>query len=144
MFALVAKNAEETWDVWDIVNIPDRFADRKERIQDAIASGLPIVGMDLTAYREKATSGAIYDGVDFSGGITYSKLETNNKNYDEVTQYGYLCDSTIILIAYSQPGTIRDEQLSAIFDGETTIVEIPEGTDVKVGDIWDGQEFISI
>lgn len=144
MFALVAKNAEETWDVWDIVNIPNYLPDRKERIQNAIASGLPIVGMDLTAYRETATSGAVFDGVDFSGGTIHPKLKNNNQNWDDLTQYGYICDSTIILIAYSQPGTIRDEQLSAIFDGETTIVEVPEGTDVKVGDIWNGQEFISI
>lgn len=144
MFALVAKNAEETWDVWDIVNIPNYLPDRKERIQNAIASGLPIVGMDLTAYRETATSGAVFDGVDFSGGTIHPRLKSDNKNWDDFTQYGYICDNTIILVAYGQPGTIRNEQMSAIFDGETTIVEVPEGTDVKVGDIWNGQEFISI
>ena len=144
MFALVAKNAEETWDVWNIVNIPNQFADRKQRIQNAIASGLPIIGMDLTAYRETATSGAVFDGVDFSGGAVHPKIRNNDDNWDTWTQYGYICDNTIILIAIGQLGTIKNEQMSAIFDGETTIVEIPEGTDVKVGDIWDGQEFISI
>ncbi len=142
MFALVAKNAEGTWDVWDHLDIP--IPDRKQRVLDAIASGLPIVGMDLTAYRETATSGAIFDGVDFSGGVTHPMTRNPNRSWDSFTQYGYICNNTIILVAYGQPGTIRNEQMSAIFDGETTIVLIPEGTDVKVGDIWDGENFITI
>ena len=142
MFALLAKNDEGTWDVWETLDIP--LADRKQRLQEALESGLPIVGMDLTAYKETATSGAVFDGVDFSGGSVHPRLRSNNTSWDDFTQYGYICDNTIVLIAYGTPGTIRDDQMSAIFDGETTVVGIPEGTDVKVGDIWDGQEFISI
>ena len=142
MFALLAKNDEGTWDIWEILDIP--IPERKQRIQDAIASGFPIVGMDLTAYKETATSGAVFDGVDFSGGAVHPKLRNSNQDWDNFTQYGYICDNTIVLVAYGQPGTIRNEQMSAIFDGETTIVEIPEGTDVKIGDIWDGENFITI
>ena len=144
MFALLAKNDEGTWDIWETVNIPDTFPDKQARIKDALASGLPITGMDLTAYREKATSGAVFDGEDFSGGDIHPKIKGGNDNWDNHTQYGYICDNKIILVAFGQSGTIRNDQMSAIFDGETTIVEVPEGTDVKVGDIWDGEEFISI
>ena len=143
MFALLAKNSEGTWDVWETLDIP--LADRKERLLDALDSGLPITGMDLTEYRETATSGAVFDGTDFSGGAIHPRLRSSKADdWEGLTQYGYICDNTIVLIAYGQSGTLRDEQLAAIFDGETTIVGIPEGTDVKVGDIWDGEEFISI
>jgi hypothetical protein len=144
MFALVAKNAEGTWDVWDIVNMPPSLSDRIQRIENAIASDLPIVGMDVTAYGETATSGAVFDGVDFSGGKEHQLKKVANPRWDTWTQYAYIWDNTIILVMFGTLGTPRNEQMSAIFDGETTIALIPEGTDVKVGDIWDGENFISI
>jgi hypothetical protein len=143
MFALIVKNDEETWDIYLTVVFPNHFSDRIKRIENAIASGLPIVGMDLTAYRERATSGAVFDGVDFSGGAVHPMTRNGNNNWDTLTQYGYICNNTLLLILFSQPGTERDNEYQAIFDSETTIVEVPEGQIAQVGDIWDGEKVIN-
>lgn len=143
MIALIVKNDEETWDIYNAGNIPKHFPDRIKRIENAIASGLPIVGMDLTAYKERATSGAVFDGVDFSGGVVHPSLRNNNQNWDDLTQYGYICNNILLLILYSESGTERDNEYQAIFNSETTIVKIPEGQTAKVGDIWDGKKVIN-
>lgn len=142
MYALIVKNDEETWDIYNALDkIP--IPDREERLANAIASGLPITPMVLTPYRETATSGAVWDGQEFTGGAVHPMTLNGNSNWDTMTQYGYICNNTLLLILFSQPGTERDNEYQAIFDSETTIVKIPEGQTAQVGDIWDGEKVIN-
>lgn len=144
MYAFIVKNEEGTWDIWntlDMIPMPDR----EKRLADAVASGLPITGMDLTPYRETATSGAVWDGEKFEGiGNVHPVTRNPDADWDIVTQYGYICDNTLLIIFYSQVGSIQDDKYKAIFDGETSIIRVPDDEDVKVGDIWDGTQVISV
>jgi hypothetical protein len=141
MYAFIVKNDQDTWDIWETMGtIP--IQDREERLQNYLQSEFPIIGMDLTAYQETATSGAFFDGTDFIGGAIHPFTRNENADWNFITQYGYICDNVLLLIMYGQPGTDRDEQLSAIFQSETSIINVPEGQTAKVGDIWDGEKVI--
>lgn len=143
MYAFVVKNDEGTWDIFrtlDKIPIPDR----EERLANAIASKRPITGMDLTPYRETATSGALWDGEKFSGGAVHPMTKNANNNWEDMTQYGYICDNVLLIIFYSQPGTDQDDQFQAIFNSETTIVKLPDGQTAKFGDIWDGKKVVVV
>lgn len=143
MYAFIVKNDEGTWDIYNHIDkIPD--PKREERLSNAVDSGLPITGMILTKYKETATSGAVWDGKKFSGGVKHVKALNPDTDWSTITQYGYICDNTLLIIFYSELGTVHDDKMQAIFDGETTIVRIPEGQDVKIGDIWDGTQVISV
>ena len=138
MYALLVKNSQNTWDVWSkIDDIPVPV--RKERIETALASGLPITGLDLTEYGTQVRSGAVYNGTEFTGGDNRSIPEGSNLNL-----YSYVCNDTIILICLGQPNTELNDQMAAIFQSETTLIKVPEGQTAKVGDIWDGTNIISI
>lgn len=143
MYAFIVKNDENTWDIYNTLDaIP--APDREQRLADAVTSGLPITGMVLTPYGEKATSGSIWDGENFSGGAVHPMTINPNGNWDKVTQYGYLCDNVLLIIFYSQSGSDHDHKMQAIFNSETTIIKIPEDQEVKIGDIWDGTQIISV
>lgn len=140
MYAFIVKNDEGTWDIWNHIHkIPDPV--REERLANAVASGLPIVGQVLTPYQETVSSGAVWDGKKFTGGTPRSMPVGG---WETITSYGYVCDNTILIIFYSQPGTNQDDKYQAIFDGETTIVKLPDGQTAEVGDIWDGNEVVSV
>lgn len=141
MYAFIVKNDENTWDIYEtLTKIPKQ--DREEKLANAVASGLPITGMDLTPYKETAASGAVWNGKNFTGGS--SKIYDKNANWDLITQYGYLCDNVLLLMWYAQKGTEGDNKLQAIFNSETTIIKVPEDQTAKIGDLWDGTQVISV
>ena len=141
MYAFLVKNSQNTWDVWRTMpTIP--ILDREERLQSALASGMPITGMILTPYKENATSGATWNGENFVGiGNVHPFADT--EDWSVVSQYGYICNNVILVIMYGQPGTVQDEQFQAVFNSETTIINVPENQTANVGDIWDGSQIIS-
>lgn len=143
MYAFIVKNDQGTWDVWDTMGtIP--IQDREERLQSALASEFPITGMDLTPYKETATSGAVWDGEKFEGiGNIHPFTKLENPDWDTLTQYGYVCNDTILLIFYSQPNTTKDNKMKAIFNSETTIINVPEDQTIQTGDIWDGEKVVN-
>lgn len=137
MYACVVKNNQETWDVFTVfTDIPDQ---KKERIDAALASELPIVGRNLTEYGSSVRSGAIWDGTNFNGGDPTSITEGSIRG-----QYSYVCNNMIILTIIGQPNTQKNEQLVSIFESETTLIKVPDGQTAKVGDIWNGTDIISI
>jgi len=137
MYACVVKNSQETWDVWTVFNdIP--VAIRKERIETALASGLPVVGRDLTEYGAQVRSGAVWDGTQFNGGDS-APIESGSI----LNLYSYVCNDTIILICFGQPNTELDDQMAAIFQSETTMIKVPEDQIARIGDIWDGENIIN-
>ncbi len=138
MYACIVKNNNDTWDIWSVINdIP--FPARKERLESALSSGFPIIGKNLTEYGLAVKNGAIWDGTQFTGGDPTTRQEGSILNL-----YSYVCNDVIILICIGQPNSSSNEQMAAIFESETTIIKIPEGQTPKIGDIWDGENIISI
>jgi hypothetical protein len=137
MYACIVKNNNNTWDIFTVFPyIPD---EKKQRIDSAIESGLPIFSRNLTEFGRSVRSGAIWDGTQFNGGDPTSLIEGASRG-----QYSYICNNMIILTLLTQLDTDLDIQMSAIFESETTIIKVPEGQTASVGDIWDGQKVVSL
>jgi hypothetical protein len=147
MYALVVKSSENVWDVWSTLpNLP--FPDREKRLQDAIKSGIPVVGKNVTKYKTSAKSGAFWDGQKFSGGEIGKIKSGAGEVFEEITEstplsvYAYICNDVIVLLQFGDTGTDFDSQLQAIFESETTVINVPEGQTANVGDIWDGKNIV--
>ena len=140
MYASVVKNSQGTWDIYrvtDHYSIPEA---KRNILINAVESGLPITGMNLTQYKDAACTGATWNGETFVGGekITFS----DDFAWDITELYGYVCNDIIIQTAICmQPG--HKAQYAAIFDSETTIVDIPDDQPFKIGDVWDGTNIIN-
>ncbi len=148
MYALIVKNGQNMWDVWSVLpNIP--FPEREERLQAAIKSGMPIIGKNVTEYKAFAKSGAVWDGKNFSGGEIGKIKSGSGEVFEKITEdtplsiYAYLCNNVIVLLQFADTGTDFDSQLQAIFESETTVINIPENQTANVGDIWNGKKIIS-
>jgi hypothetical protein len=147
MYALIVKNSENMWQVWQTLpNIP--FPEREQRLQDAIKSEFPIIGKNVTEHKASAKSGAVWDGEKFSGG-EIGKIRVMSGEVFEGTiedaplsVYAYICNNVIVLLQFGDTGTYLDEQLQAIFESETTVINVPEGQKAEAGDIWDGTNII--
>lgn len=140
MYACIVRNSEETWDVWGSIAYPSN-QEKQNRLVSAVGSGLPITGMVLTPYKWSASNGAIFDGEKFAGG-TQSMLPENT-DWTVTHTFGYLCNNVIIAAFVANSGSIKTDQLNAIFSDETTIVKVPEGQVANIGDIWDGEKIIN-
>ena len=137
MYALIVRNNQNLWDVWETVpTIP--FPEREERLQAAIKSDYPIIGKNLTKYKTSAKSGAVWDGEKFSGGEMQKVILED----DKTSVYGYLCNNVVVMLRLKESGTEFDDLCKAIFESETTVINIPEGQTAKVGDLWDGTNII--
>ncbi len=137
MYALIVKNGQGTWDVWNTLpTIP--FIEREERLQAAIKGEFPIIGKNVTDHKTSAKSGAVWDGEKFSGGEIKKIIEDDTP----LSVYAYICNNVVVLLQFGESGTELDQQLQAIFESETTVINIPEGQTAKPGDIWDGTNII--
>jgi hypothetical protein len=137
MYAFIVENDQGTWDVWNTLeDIP--IAEKKERVENALESGLPIIGKDLTEFGLSARSGAVWDGTEWTGGTTVGRTAEMSLNL-----YSYICNDTIILMHISTPNTEQDQMMAAIFESENTMIKVPEGQTAVVGDIWDGTNIIN-
>lgn len=137
-YAFIVKNNEGTWDVWSFLSdIP--VPSRKERVQNALASGLPIVGRNLTEYGTSVKSGAIWNGTEWTGGEPTNRTEDNDDGL-----FSFVHEDTIILtIVIPKLKQPNYDMAMAVFEEENTLVEIPEGVEVHAGYIWDGENFYS-
>ena len=145
MYACVVKNDEGTWDIFDFARyVSDQ--QKQQRLVGAVESGLPITGIKLTQYQWSATPGAVWDGEGFSGGPP--TIIPDTIDWNTIETYGFLCDNVIVygMIAQKDIGSGRIDLLDAIFAGDTevSIVAIPEDQSAKIGDIWDGEQVISV
>lgn len=137
MYAFIVKNDQDTWDIWNILDeIP--IPERKERVETSFASGLPIIGKDLTEFGLSARSGAIWNGMQWTGGDFVGRTEETVVNL-----YAYICNNTIILIHLGQPDTEFDQKMAAVFESENSMIKIPEGQTANIGDIWDGEKVVN-
>jgi hypothetical protein len=138
MYAFTVKNDQDTWDIWHTlsdITIPVR----KERVEAALASGLPITGQNVTEHKTSVRSGAVWDGTQWTGGDS-----TPISEEVVVNLFAYICNNTIILVQLSSPNTDSDEQITAIFESENSMIKVPEGQTANVGDIWDGEKVVNL
>lgn len=140
MYACVVKNDDETWDIFSFLSYPAN-QEKQDRLEAAVASGLPITGMVLTPYKWSANNGATFDGTEFTGGSP-SPVPLDN-DWSSINTFGYLCDNVIVGALIATAGTSVADQHNAIFESETTIIKVPEGQTAVVGDIWDGTNIIN-
>lgn len=135
-YAFIVKNSEGTWDVWSFLSdIP--VPSRKERVQNALASGLPIVGRNLTEYGTSVKSGAVWNGTEWTGGEPTNRTEDNDDGL-----FSFVHEDTIILtIVIPKLKQPNYDMAMAVFEEENTVIEIPEGVEVHAGYIWDGENF---
>ena len=137
MYAFTVKNSAGTWDIWHTLSdIP--IPERKERVETALASSLPITGRNVTEHKTSIKSGATWNGTEWIGGDSAPISEELAVNL-----FAYIWNDTIILIQFSSPNTESDEQITAIFESENSMIKVPEGQTVNVGDIWDGENIIN-
>jgi hypothetical protein len=143
MYACVVKNSQNTWDIYGFAAYPSN-PEKQARLEAAVDSGLPITGMILTPYKWSATPGAVWDGESFSVGSSSTIPETID--WDLISVYGYLCNNIIIYGSLTSKSNIVAQQMDAIFagDSEISIIKVPENQTAKIGDIWDGENIISI
>jgi hypothetical protein len=97
--------------------------------------------MVLTPYKWSASSGATFDGTEFTGGST--SLVPLDNDWSSINTFGYLCNNIIVGAFLTSIGTVMNDQYNAIFSDETTIIQVPEGQTARIGDIWDGQNIIN-
>jgi hypothetical protein len=140
MYACVVKNSENTWDIYGFISYPTA-PDRQANLEAAVESGLPITGMILTPYKWSASNGATFDGTEFTGGSP--SLIPLESDWTGISTYGYLCNNTIIAGFIANVGSVKREQMEAIFSEETTIIKVPEGQTANIGDVWDGTNIIT-
>ena len=140
MYACIVKNNQDTWDVWNSLSYPVNFADRQERLDAALASEFPIVGKNLTQYGSSVKTGAIWNGIEFTGGNSSTITEESNTSL-----YSYVCNDVILLTFFGQANTEINDMMAVIFseEEETTIIKVPEGQTANKGDVWDGQNIIN-
>lgn len=146
-YACIVKNNQGTWDIWREASYGTeethpQLKSRQERLKNAVESGLPITGIELTEYGHAGMPGAIWDGTQFTGGEQSSIRQ--DADWSTIKTYGYICDNMIIYIFITYTNHPYQLQSQAIFESETTIIEIPEGQTAKIGDIWDGEKVISV
>jgi hypothetical protein len=146
MYACLIKNSDGTWDVHNMIPGYPQKPEKHEIFLAGINSGLPITGMKTTEYQPYATVGATWDGTSFSGGT--KAIQPDEFDWSTVETYAYICNNKIIQagIILKDVGSQSIIKNDIIFDeeNELNIIEIPEGTTVKVGDIWDGENFITV
>ena len=138
MYAFIVKNDQGTWDIWNTV-LDISVPAKKERVDSALLSGFPITGQNVSEHRASARSGAIWDGVEWTGGETTLALGETVLNL-----FAYICNDTIILMHISEPNTNSDAQMTAVFESENSMIKVPEGQTAKIGDIWDGEKVINL
>lgn len=137
-YAFIVKNDQETWDVWSTFGeIP--IPSRKERVENALASGFPIIGRNLTEYGTSVKSGAFWDGTEWTGGEPIKRTEDNDDGL-----FSYICEDTIIFtIVVPKLKQPNYDMAMAVFEVENTMIKIPDDVEVHAGYIWDGENFYS-
>lgn len=135
-YAFIVKNDEGTWDIWMVLNdIP--IPERKARVDNAIESGFPIVGKEVTDYGISVKSGSVWNGTEWTGGDF-----TPRKSDTQVGLFAYICDNTVILMHSVPLDTPSYNLHKAVFESDNSLIRVPEGQDAEPGDLWDGEKVV--
>ena len=119
----------------DYSEVPAPFV---ERCENAINSGLPIIGMNTSAFQNEAGTNGIWDGTSFSGGVSFEPM---NINWDVSRSYSLLCDNKVFLTVFQTAGSLADSMFEAAFSEDIVFLKLEDDQFASKGDIWNGTSF---
>lgn len=142
MYAVIVKDQGNNWDVIAQINYSTDPI-RQKRLSDAVDSGKPITGMITTQYKCLAMNGSVWDGITFTGGMPC--VVSPELTWEGIETYSLLCDNIIVAGLIITANPVQKEMLDAAFSdpNNVTLIKVPDGVNVKIGDVWDGENFIS-
>jgi hypothetical protein len=140
MYIVLTKNSNNTWEGISDVR-PGDDTPTKTALETAIQTGLPIVGMDVTAHKETASKGATWDGSSFSEGLVADTV-VDDEFWTLNKRYAFLCNNKVVLAMTVPNNANKSEMWSAAMAGETILVKNENGSYNNVGKTftWDGTE----
>lgn len=145
MYAVLVKNSNDSWDVIGLLDY-DSAPEKKSVIDNALSSGMPIVGMETTQYKNDARTNSVWNGTSFSGGNPLSPdAENSDVFWNSIKKYSLLVDNKIIASVTMPVDSPRAELYAAAFSSEVSMVKIPEHQNVFLGETygWNGTEFVN-
>jgi hypothetical protein len=123
MYVVLTKNTNNTWDAIHDLNI-EGTSELVSLIEKAFEKEVPLVGMNVTAYKSKAVKGAIWDGSSFSGGVPADGVPSDNDEaWTTKEKYSFLSDNEIIVSFTVNNNDAQSEMFKAAFAGETVLVK---------------------
>jgi len=140
MYVILTKNGDNTWDAVDQLD-PYSLADTTV-VDEALETGLPIVGMNASLYKTSAVRGAVWDGNSFVGGNVNPGAPIDQEYLDGINRYVFLSDNKVVFSITAAVNSANIEMLDAAFNGETILIKTETGPVEKVGKTfnWDGRE----
>ena len=139
--ALVVKTPDGNWEVVEKYNIKNEV--KLNTFLTAYESESPIVGMITTSYQDSAVPGATWNGSSFSGGTKPPYMDGTDVDWSVITTYALLSNNVIIFLFNTVNNDPKDAKMKAAFESEVTMVPITVGNVPRLGDIWNGQQFIT-
>jgi hypothetical protein len=136
--ALLVKKSNNDWEVIEKYSLPAEMYDNFIKIYQ---SSNPIVGMPTEGHINEAFTGATWNGSYFSGGVKPVWM-TDDLDMDPFRTYVLLSDNLVFMTLSSIVNTVNQEKLDAAFASEVTLVPILPGQEAKIGNIWNGSEFL--
>ena len=126
MYSAIVKNDDQTWDIF--FDFDYYSMDRLTALKEMWQSKLPIVSMEVTAHKNTALIGALWNGSSFSGGheidnIEYVALPDTEEYWESHKVYGFLCDNVLFACIVTTNGTDFAELVAAAFEGEVKFIK---------------------
>lgn len=137
--ALLVKNSNNDWEVVVKHSLPKN---RFDIFLEAYKNGSSIVGMNTTAYKETVLRDSVWNGTSFSGGVNPG-FPDGDEDWDVVSTYSILIDNVVFLRFINVKNDSGYDKMEAAFGSDVTLVPIELGQTVRLGSIWNGQEFIT-
>jgi hypothetical protein len=144
MYAILVKNDNQSHDVLAIIN--HRDTDVLAGIDEALASGNPIVAIDGSDHKLTATYGSVWNGTSFSGGKPSRASEATQEELDSFKLYLFLCNNVLVARYGVGSGSPKVQMFDAALESEVTLVRIPEDQSVLPGGTynWNGTRFSAV
>jgi hypothetical protein len=146
MYAALVKSGDTSWDVFSLFNY-DSMPEKAKLIDDALDSGLPIIGMETTQYKYDASNGAVWNGTSFSGGHQVDEATRADESFWlDKKKYSFISDNKIVasvIVGDDSPNSLK---FAAAFSSDVMLVKIPNDQIVFVGETygWDGTRFVAV
>jgi len=138
-YAIGTKVNETDYEIFHIMGAhSDPLPPFVERCENAINSGLPIIGMNTSSFKNDGCTDAIWNGTSFSGGQSFEPM---NLNWDLSRSYSLLCNNKIFLTIFQIAGNLSDSMFEAAFTQDIVFLKLQDDQFVSKGDIWNGSSF---
>ena len=138
MHIVITKNEDGSWK--NVFEFTFKTDVRKNILDAALASSLPITVMETTSFKNLARSGAVWNGESFSGGApadgeNYMDLPSDEDYWSIRKSYSFICDNVIIamIIANNELplGQFLNEHLNK---NEVKLIKLPDDKKILVGE----------